>query len=306
MMKIAFVMIHYPVAMGRYMLEALLRRKDVEVWSAGPFTARWIPWGGGMHLPESYVRQPDFAMPFTTAIPPVVYEVAQSKCPFDPDLWLEVNAGLKAIGRPSGRYAVIGTDPHVLDYTASRMSADTFYCMQKPYMRPQDKYLPYGFDPVWHALSPIPFTEREIDAALLGLQYENRISLIKALRAMGRTVHFELGKAYEDARDIYHNTKVGLNWSSQKDTTARVYELMAMGTVPVLNRVPDLGEMFEEDRHYLGFDNLPEALDKVTWALDHPDEADMMAYIAASDVIENGHSWDDRIEQVLTEIGLLA
>lgn len=302
-MKIAFTMIHYPVAMGRYILEALLRRSDTEVWSAGPYSGRWIPWKGGMHLPESYLREPDHPTPLTSNAPTVLYESLQSQCPFEPDLWLEVNAGLKPIGRPSGLYAVVGTDPHVLDYGGVRRTSDHFFCMQRPYMRDGDHWLPYAHDPIWHAPSPVELKDRGNDAALIGLPYNNRETLVKVLRSRGMTVRFDLGLAYEDARDIYHNTKVGLNWSSLQDTTARVFELMGMMTVPVLNRVPDLMDMFEEGEHFLGFDNLPEAVEKVEWATENLFEAEAIAHNASNAVAD--HTWDQRVETILQTVGLL-
>lgn len=304
MIRVAFVMIHYPVAMGRYFLEALIRRKDVQVWSSGPYTGRWIPWAGGMHLPESYVREPDHPLPMTGAQPTVVYEMVQKKCPFEPDLWLEVNAGLTAVGRPVGRYAVVGSDPHVLNYTPARAQADKFFCMQRPYMQAGDIWLPYAYDPIWHSPSPKMFRERDIDATLLGLQYRHRLELFKALTARGHTTRFELGPSYEDARAIYHRTKAGVNWSSLKDTTARVFELMALGVVPVLNRVPDLMEMFEEDEHFLGFDTMPEAVHQIEKALspDHERQSERIMHAAMNAV--TGHTWDARIEAIFAEMGV--
>jgi spore maturation protein CgeB len=107
---------------------------------------------------------------------------------------------------------------------------------------------------------------------------------------------------YDEARDIYHNTKVGFNWSSLLDTTARVYELMAMGTVPVLNRVPDLMNMFENGKDYVGFDTANEAVNHVEYYVNHPEEAEAISAQAKEAVKE--HTWDARMETVLQEVGL--
>jgi hypothetical protein len=302
-MKIAFTMIHYPVAMGRYFLEALLRREDVELWTAGPFTGRWIPWAGGMHLPESYVRAPDFALPFGGGTPSLPYEIVENRCPFKPDLWLEVNAGMSPTGRPSGLYAVVGTDPHVLNYDRVRRGADYFFCMQRPYAKPGDHWLPYAYDPVYHSPSPKKVGERKHDAALIGLPYEQRTKLVQALRAQGRDVFYELGPAYGDARDVYHDTKVGLNWSSLQDTTARCFELMAMATVPVLNRVPDLMSMFKDGEDFLGFDTMDEAVAHVTWAIENPEDAEQLGRQAMNAV--NEHTWAHRVDAILQTTGVV-
>jgi hypothetical protein len=298
--KVVFTYIAYPVAMARYMLDALKRRPDVEVWCAAPYTGRWIPWLNGMMLPENYLSPPDLEFPRNAIIS---YSLLSKNTPWEPDLWIEGNAGLQTIGRPAGKYIVIGTDPHVLPYDHQRHHADVFYCMQKPYMKPGDQWLPYGYDPIWHKKTTRPWPDREVDISLVGLPYPIRRQLMSTLDSLGLKTYLGNGPAYEDAWDIYNNSKLGLNWSSLKDTTARVYELMAMGVVPILNRVPDLMEMFEEDKHFLGFDSAPEAVAKVMDILGDPLKAEAIAE-AAHEVIQP-HSWDARMDQVLMEAGVL-
>jgi len=304
--RIAFGCIFYPLMMGRYMLEALLRRPDVEVWTFGPFTNTWIPWAGGMQIDKRFVFTPDFPMTYAPTAPTINYGLVEKAIPKQPDLWLEVNAGIHVHGRPKqSPYAIIGTDPHVLShiYDAIRPSADYFFGMQTPYLRPKDIYLPYGFDPIWHAPSKIPMVDRPFDAALLGLQYAHRTQLMQHLQAMGMTVVYQLGLVYEQARDVYHKTKVGINWSSLQDTTARCYELMAMGCVPVLNRVPDLMRMFKDGEHFLGFGSYEEARIHVMRMVNDPQAAEEIARKAKSAVAE--HTWDNRMEQVLVKTGVL-
>jgi len=304
--QIAFGTIFYPLTMARYMLEALLRRKDVELWTYGPFTSTWIPWAGGMHIDSKYVYTPDFPMTYDPNAPTINYMLMEKSIPKQPDLWLEVNAGIHVHGRPNqSKYAVIGTDPHVLSgiYDLLRPRTDYFFGMQTPYLRQGDIFLPYGYDPIWHAASKIPMTERPYDAALLGLQYASRTQLMQHLQSMGLKVVYQLGLVYEQARDVYHKTKVGINWSSLQDTTARCYELMAMGCVPVLNRVPDLLQMFTDGEHFLGFDNMKEASDHVLRMVHDPQAAEEIARKAKSAV--SGHTWDNRMEQVLFDTGLL-
>jgi glycosyltransferase involved in cell wall biosynthesis len=294
-------MIFYPVAMGRYILDALLRRKDVEVWSVGPYTGRWIPWGGGMNLPEEYVFKPNVILPLGGP-PTIAYATLQP--PWEPDLWIEANAALNSIGRPKCKYAVVATDPHVVDYRNQRANADLFFNMQKPYMAAGDIWLPYAYDPIHHAETTVPWERRQWDASLLGLQYESRIALVNALRARGRQVHFRLGPAYEEARSIYHDTRVGLNWSSAQDTTARVFELMAFGLPSVLNRVPDLMELFHDGEHFLGFHTLPEAVGAVERLLADPDFAVAMGHAAREAV--RPHTWDARVHTILQAAGLVS
>jgi len=302
--KVGFVSIFYPLFMGRYMLEALLRRADVEVWTAGPFTGRWIPWAGGMNLPQRYVYTPDLALPAGNPAT-LDWGVVEAQAPWEPDLWINVSSTLRTIGRPkSGKYAVIAADPHVLNYDRDRAQADLFFNMQRPYMKSGDRYLPYGYDPVWHAQTTVPMRERNIDAALLGLPYPNRTRLTDALKGRGHTVIYSIGQCYEDAREIYHRSLVGLNWSSLQDTTARCFEIMAFGIAPVLNRVPDLMAMFKDGEHFLGFDTLEQAIKQVERVLHDPALAEQIGLNARRAV--EPHSWDARIQQVLSEAELVA
>lgn len=304
-MKIAFNMIHYPVAMGRYILDALLRRDDVEVWTVGPFSGQNIPWKGGMTLPENYVLTPDLPLPIQQQ-EAMSYSAIEERAPWKPDLWLEANAGLKTVDRPKeGLYAVVGTDPHVLGslYDSIRPRADKFFCMQKPYMRPNDIWLPYAYDPIYHSTTPIEWADRKYDCALIGLHYESRVKFFQQLKVAGFSTFFDIGLAYYDAATVYHDTRVGLNYSSLQDTTARVFELMGFGIVPLLNRVPDLMEMFKEDEHFLGFSTPGEAIQKFKWALDNPADAQRIAN-NANDAVQP-HTWDARAQTILEECGLL-
>jgi glycosyltransferase involved in cell wall biosynthesis len=296
--RIAFGTIWYPVAMGRYFYEALKRRADVELWTYGPFTGRWIPWAGGMHTPPEYVYKPDLAL----ALGDMRYGVVQP--PWKPDIWIEVNAGLRTTGRPEGLYVIIASDPHVLDYSEARKKADLFFNMQTPYMQGNDIWLPYAYDPIWHTPTQVSIREREYHAALLGLQYPQRTALVSALRATGMNVRYELGPAYDDAKAIYHSSRVGLNWSSLQDTTARVYELMAFGICPVLNRVPDLMSMFKDGQDYLGFSNQDEAVMQVRSVVDDGEAIERMGAQARKAV--EPHTYDARIERVLKRAGVLA
>jgi hypothetical protein len=289
--------------MSRYIHAALARRLDVELWTAGPYTARWIPWNGGMYLPQSYVFRPDF--PWPRGSPPEVnYDVLAANCPWQPDVWIEANAGLLAHGRPRQPYVVIGTDPHVLEaaYALPRRVADAFYCMQRPYMKSGDKYMAYGYDPQWHTPTTVPLAERKYDVSLVGLAYEKRVNAMTSLRSRGLQTYLENGPAYEDAKAIYHQSKIGLNWSSLEDTTARVFEVMAFGIAPLLNRVPDLMAMFREGQDFEGFSSEEELVAKTLALLKDPDRCQALGEQARRAV--EPHSWDARVAAMLREQGL--
>ena len=123
------------------------------------------------------------------------------------------------------------------------------------------------------------------------------------LTRRGHRTYLENGPAYEDAWDIYNSSRLGLNLSSRRDTTARVFELMAMRLPAVLNNVPDLASMFVADQDYASFMTPQEGIEVAEALLADPDHAQTIARNGYKAVQE--HSWDARMSQVLSEAGVL-
>jgi hypothetical protein len=298
-MRLVLSGIFYPMAILRYFEAALRRRDDLEIFTVGPYTGAWIPWNGGMHLPEKYAGQPDSPLPTNGGpLPTLPVGYVEAQLPWKPDIWLHVDAGWHLKGKPDhGVNMFVATDPHVLNYDAQRSYADVFYCMQTPYMGPGDEYLPYAHDPVWHCPEEQP---RKNDVCLIGLHYPQRDALVQALRDRGVKVHYDIGPCFDEARALYNQAPVGLNWSSLQDLTSRVFELLGMGRLAVVNRVPDLPRFFVDGADLLAFDEMGEAVDKVLYALEHQDEAQAIADQGRETVQE--HTWDARISQILEAV----
>jgi hypothetical protein len=290
--------IFYPFAILSYFKAALSRRDDVELFTVGPYTGCWIPWGGGMNLPQKYVARPDMALPNAAtfkSLPTPFVEAKLRARGFVPDLWLQVDAGFHLAGKPTrGKNVIVATDPHVLNYDRQRGFADTFYCMQQTYAKSGDEYLPYAFDPVWHAPEEQP---RMFDVCLLGLHYPQRNELVGRLRDLGVNVHYDLGPVYDEARALYNQAPVGLNWSSLLDLNARCFELLGMGRLAVVNGVPDLPKFFTDGRDLVVFNTMEEAVEKVTYYLEHTDEAAKIATWGHRTV--QPHTWDARVARIL-------
>jgi hypothetical protein len=298
MMNVVLTGIFYPMAILRYFEAALRRRADVVLYTAGPWTGAWIPWNAGMHLPARYATAPDLPLPQSAIGLPLPIGFVEAKLPWQPDLWLQVDAGWRLHGRPrNGKNVVVGTDPHVLNYDPARQEADVFYCMQACYGRGDDHYLPYAYDPVWHAPEDQP---RRYDACLLGLHYEQRDRWVKTLRERGMNVCYDLGPVFDEARALYNQAPIGLNWSSLNDLNARVFELLGMRRLAVVNRVPDLATFFRDGSDLVVFDTLDEAVEKTLYYHAHPDEAEAIA--ARGHETVKPHTWDARVAQILREI----
>lgn len=296
MIKVVLSGIFYPMAILRYFEAALRRRDDVELFTVGPHTGQWIPWNGGMDLPPKYAKTPDMALPRLQNFIPVSY--IENNLPWQPDVWLQIDAGFFFQGKPThGKNVIVGTDPHVLNYDRQRQFADTFYSMQTPYMKNGDKHLPYAYDPVWHAPEEQP---QNYDVCLIGLHYDQRNQLIEHIRANGLNVYYDLGPCYDEARALYNQAPIGLNWSSLQDLTARVFELLGMKRLAVVNRVPDLETYFKDDHDLVIFDTMESALHAVMYYHEHPKEAQRIMEQGHQTV--KPHTWDARIERIINDL----
>lgn len=297
--------IHFPMAIARYLESAFERRGDVDLMTVGPYTKSFIPWGGGMHLPARYAKAPDLALnnsgrliPRVTPIQFVERLLERERPGWEPDLVIQIDAGYHLVGKPRvGKNIIVATDPHALNYDSQRRLADTFYSMQSVYRKPGDLLLPYACCPVYHAALEEQ-DEYDFDAALVGLQYSHRTDWVRTLRAQGVRVRYELGSAFDEARAAYASAPIGLNWSSAYDLNARVFELLGMRRVAVVNQVPALGEFFKDNKHLLTFSGQRDSVAPVKWAMAHPEEAQAIAAAGHAECMAY-HTWDHRVDQLI-------
>lgn len=312
--KVLLLYIAYPLAIATYFKKAFQHRGDVDLRVAGPYTGSWIPWMGGMTLPEKYAVPIDIPLPFAPTIGEVNYDIVKTQLgDWVPDIIINIDAGIHWKYKPSdGMVVTIGTDPHVLNewYDAPRKYSDKFYNMQLCYSKPGDRYLPYAYSQYDHYpihrvlenekyLEGVEQTEQDTDAVLIGMPYDQRTQWVSQLRAKGVSVIFENGPVFDEARALYNRGRIGLNWSSLQDLNARAFELPAMRLAPVMNLVPDVGRFFEQGIHYKGFTNVAEAVEAVVWLKEHPKECDTMAQVAYENV--KSETYDARIDLLLEE-----
>jgi len=285
--------LYFPMAILRYFEAALKRRENLNLITVGPYTGTMIPWNNWMTLPAKYAIPPDITLPQGAPYVPISFVEAQLTQPAD--MWIQIDAGFHFEGKPAcGKNVIVATDPHVLNYDKQRGLADTFYCMQACYAQPGDEYLPYAYDPIWHA----PQKEEGLfDVCLLGLHYHHRNLLVDKLRKSGVKVYYDLGPSFDEARTIYNQAPIGLNWSSKEDLTARVFELLGMKRLAVVNRVPDLPKFFEDGKDLIAFNTLDEAVEKVLYYLKN--EGEMEAIARQGHETVKPHTWDARVEQIL-------
>lgn len=301
--KIVFSQIFYPCTMGHYFLAALEARDDVELFTVGPFTGTWIPWMGGMNLPQKYVKIPDLAFSKNLSQNSADPTVVESRLPWKPDLWFGVDAGFYWNRKPKdGKVIYVGTDPHVLNYDDQRTKCDVFYNMQKYYSKPNDRYLPYAYSKKWHY--PVKHEEYEYDVCMIGLPYRHRAEQVVKLREKGLRVFFQNGPAYNEYREIFTKSKIGLNWATMLDLNARHFELPAMKVPMVASLVPD-AKYFFDTSDYAYFTTLEESLQRIDHLLGNDDIRLEMAENAYQTVVEGENSYEDRVQTVLEDLGFV-
>lgn len=292
--------IFYPVAIMRYFERALEQRDDVELYTIGPYTGTWIPWNGGMNLPEKYDKPP--TIPLDRSVPKGMQapkKIIEKKVGKPIDIWISVDAGYYFTNMPAEVTCLVQSDPHCLSYTHQRVEHDFSFCMQRCYSKPMDNYLPYAVDSTVHYPMDL---DKEYDAVMIGLQYNNRTKMANVLKSEGAKVHYSIGDSFDEYREMYNKSRVGISWSSKDDLIARVFELMGMKIPLVTNRVPDLEEHFDEGSHFLGFDDLYEGVEKVQRVLKDPEKYSQMVDQAYEEVISK-HTYAHRIQQIFDKIG---
>lgn len=299
--KVLCLSIWYPLSMSRYFERAMRRNEMVDLITTGPYTASWIPWMGGMNLPEKYAKPPDIPLPFPPNVGAVNYDLIKPFLPegWKPDIVVSIDAGINWNGKPSDGYvATIATDPHALSYDYQRKISDKLFNMQLCYSEPKDYYLPYAYDPTVHYYDG---SEKDSDAVLVGMPYTHvpRQQWIDELRKYGISVLAENGPVFDEYRQLASRARIGLNWSSERDLNARFFETPAFGLPMVANVVPESHLFLEDGEDYLGFVSLSEAIDRVKYLKDNP--------TVASRIAENGrkkilpHTYDARVQEFLKE-----
>ena len=230
----------------------------------------------------------------------------QSRLPWKPDLWLQIDAGWHLKTKPdAGIVGHIQTDPHVLKqlYTLPKSYSDISWCMQTLYMADKEVYLPYGYDPEIHYPEP---QEKIYDACLIGLHYEQRDRLVSRLRKVGLNVYYSIGEVYNEYRMRYNQSRIALSWSSLQDLPARNWEALAMGLPLVANRVPDMNTFFVDGEHYLGFNDVDEAEKQVMRLMIDDKFRENISGNGYRKVTANSsHSWDARVNQILQDCHLI-
>lgn len=276
-MKILVTCIHYPIASGRYAVDAL-KRLGHDVRTVGPCTGTQI-WG--ITVDERYVWLADLPEKGWT-----------------PDVVIHMDAHLQLERSGDMPYVVYGVDNHVRDYR--QLEWDHLFLAHGHGWRMGEAnvtWLPCCYDPQWHTPGP-KWAERRFDVGQVAVEYPARAELRYMLYGIPNLSIVFGQDLFEGYRDAYHQSKVSIVRSANQDVAMRVFETAAMGCLVVKDRNPDDDALgLVHMKNCLMYDQHTEAVQWVAWALANQDEAEKIA--RAGQAWAKPHTWDVRMQTII-------
>lgn len=284
-MKLLILAIHWPVASGRYIADAL-RRMGHDVRTAGP-----VPeppnaiWGG--QVDERYI--------WTPALPEEDWEP-------DAVILADSNMGVDRATDTLCAWVVYGVDNHVRDYKQFDGIADHLFLAHGHGARIGESdvtWLPCGHDPAVFTPGPA-WGKRQYDAALLGVIYDTRAELLYALRegVPDARLAYGTGAVYDQYAAVYQDARISLVRSVAGDVAQRVWETAAMGCLLVMDECPDCAALgLMDGENCLLYHDTAGAVEKVRWALANEKEATRIA--KAGQKWATPGTWDTRMQVIV-------
>lgn len=158
-------------------------------------------------------------------------------------------------------------------------------------------WLPCGWNKDWVTPSPIPWEDREYDVCFIGAVNSIRKAMLHQLIDAGLRVYYASNQIFEQFREPYHNSRMGLIQHVQKTLPIRVFETPALNVLALSptyvehRKLPVVGYWTYDEDHP---DNL---ISSAKMALDNPDIA--QAVMADGYEWAQNHSWDNRAADML-------
>lgn len=238
-MRILIICNHYPVASGRYILNAL-KRLGHDVRSTGVAMGTAV-WGLNVNaryvwVPEEMHIEPNGVSVGSDGWQPEAVIVADS----DPAILDSVSHARQVMGDIP--VVVWGVDNHVRAYR--RPNFDHYFLAHygvsvEPWGADDMTWLPCGYDPEWFMPSTIAWHDRQYDVAMVGVMYPNRQLALDLLQKAGLRVVGVTGPVYDQFRQFYAHSRISLCISARQDLAQRIFETAAIGCAILSDPVAD-------------------------------------------------------------------
>lgn len=207
---------------------------------------------------------------------------------------------------PAHPNVYITSDTHLgYDYRLSRARGfDWVFCNQ---LDATESFIRDGIPKercMWlpHAAEPLAYPKRAIinkyDVCFVGnVGSWNRVDFLD--RMFKEFPNFFYGKRlFEEAAEIFCQSKIVLNISIKDDINMRIFETLSTGSFLLTNNLPTLPYLFKEGVHFAGYDTLDEAVEKARYYIAHDKEREAIAAAGHAEFMAK-HTYEHRLKTVL-------
>ena len=200
----------------------------------------------------------------------------------------------------------ITSDTHLgFDYRLSRAREfDWVFCNQ---LRATEEFIAAGIPAdrcMWlpHAAEPLAYPKKEMikkyDVGFVGNVGDwNRVEFLD--RMFKEFPNFFYGKRlFEEAAEIYSQSKIVLNISIKDDINMRVFEALSTGSFLLTNELPTLHHLFKDGVHLVTYKTHDEAVEKARYYIEHEAEREAIAEAGHKEFMAK-HTYEHRLKMVL-------
>jgi len=231
---------------------------------------------------------------------------------FEPDLFLYIEPnGLIPRGMEKALFptACVLCDTHTYLEGRQRLARffDHVFLYHRNYLRHFQEHPagnvhwnPYSIDTtIFHPNG----SERDIDIAFVG-QLHPFLERVNLIRRLSERYRMNDPRIYlqKEIPGVYSRAKIVLNLPLSDDLNFRTFEAMSCGAMLLTRRVNNGQEiLFEENKHYVAFDDEKELFEKVAYYLSHPEELEAVAAAGLAEVQLN-HRLEQRVEILFSKV----
>lgn len=207
----------------------------------------------------------------------------------------------------NGPIAYWASDTHLgYDYRlAMAKKSDIVFVAQE---RARKEFARDGVEATWlpHAFEPLAYPRQEYaskkyDVAFVGhVNSENRIDAID--RLFSEFPNFFFGqRLFNDAAEIYGQSKICFNIAMKDDINMRCFEVMGAGGFLLTDELPTMKDLPIIDGIHCGlYKNLDDMVKKARYYLANPEERDRIAQVGHSHVMRH-HTIANRVKTILEQ-----
>lgn len=153
-----------------------------------------------------------------------------------------------------------------------------------------------------HAVEPMAYPAiaslKKYDVSFIGhINSENRIDALD--RIYKEFPNFFYGqRLFEQAAEIYSQSKIVFNISINNDLNMRTFEGMSTKSFMLTSYNDEVASVFEDGKHLVLYKSMDEAVEKARYYLEHNEEREKIAQ-AGFEEVRNKHTFVHRAKQVL-------